>query len=97
MDGQRFAKGLTLRIHENLPVSSFFVFYFLFFVLGKKADWKRDVALCIVSWPFLLARILLMAALRKSSGMYICIWDIEQEGSRVIPIKTTSIVAKKKK
>ena len=31
MDGQRFAKGLTLRIHENLPASSFFVFFFFFF------------------------------------------------------------------
>lgn len=38
-----------------------------------------------------------MTALGKSSGMYICIWDIEQEGSRVITIKTTAVVAKKKK
>lgn len=30
-------------------------FCFFFFVLGKKANWKRDVALGIVSRPFLHA------------------------------------------
>lgn len=69
MDGQRFAKGLTLRIHENLPVSSFSVF----FVLGKKANWKRYVALCIVSRPFLLARILLMTAFAPGK-VVLCIY-----------------------
>lgn len=66
MDGPRCAKGLTLRIHEKLPVSSCCL------VLGKKGNRKTYVALCIVSRPFLLARILLMTALRKMVA--VCIY-----------------------
>lgn len=66
MDGPRCAKGLTLSIHEKLPVSSYCL------VLGKKGTCKTYVALCIVSRPFLLARILLMATLGKM--VVVCIY-----------------------
>ncbi len=66
MDGPRCAKGLTLRIHEKLPVSSCCL------VLGKKGNCKTYVALCIVSRPFLLTGIILMTALRKM--VVVCIY-----------------------
>ena len=62
MDGPRCAKGLTLRIHEKLPVSS----------CWKKGNCKTYVALCIVSRPFLRTGIILMIALRKM--VVVCIY-----------------------